>query len=154
VRGRADLAAVTRSALDVLRARAEATGTELRLDAPPALVGEWDAVRLGQAVGHLLENAVKFGRGRPVDVTVSEGIGDGRVTVTDRGPGVPEDARERIFGRFERAASPDHVGGLGLGLWMARTIAEAHGGTVAVSGAPGAGATFLLTVPKRLPIES
>jgi signal transduction histidine kinase len=87
-----------------------------------------------------------------VEVTVVDGVGDGRVVVRDHGPGVPGDARERIFGKFERAASADHVPGLGLGLWMARAVAEAHGGTLTVEGAPEGGALFVLTVPKRLPL--
>jgi signal transduction histidine kinase len=93
---------------------------------------------------------VKFGRGRPVEVTVGEEAGEGRVVVRDHGPGIPGEERERIFGKFERAARADHVGGLGLGLWMARLVAEAHGGTVRVESTPGAGATFELRVPKRL----
>jgi signal transduction histidine kinase len=153
-RERVDLASVAREVVEQLRGRAGATGTELRLEAPAELIGEWDGARVAQAVTHLVENAMKFGRGRPVDIEVSEGIGDARVTVTDCGPGVPADARERIFGKFERAASADHVGGLGLGLWMARAVAEAHGGTVAVADGPEEGATFLLTLPKRLPIDS
>jgi two-component system CheB/CheR fusion protein len=152
-RAQVDLGAVTEAAVAGLRARAEATGTELRVAAAPRVTGEWDGPRLGHAIAHLVENALKFGRGRPVDVTVEEGIGDARVVVRDRGPGVAPDARERIFEKYERAASADHVGGLGLGLWMARAIAEAHGGTVAIDAAAAEGATFVLTVPKRLPLE-
>jgi signal transduction histidine kinase len=147
-----DLAELARATVDGVRARAAATGTPVDLDAPRAVVGEWDGARLRQAVAHLVENAVKFGRGRPVEVTVVDGVGDGRVVVRDHGPGVPGDARERIFGKFERAASADHVPGLGLGLWMARAVAEAHGGTLTVEGAPEGGALFVLTVPKRLPL--
>jgi signal transduction histidine kinase len=147
-----DLAEVARAAVEGLRARAAASGTALHFRSVGPIAGEWDGARLGQAIGHLVENALKFGRGRPVDVSVEDGVGDGRVVVRDRGPGIPADERERIFGKFERAASADHVGGLGLGLWMARSIAEAHGGTVACDGAPGEGAVFVLTVPKRLPL--
>jgi signal transduction histidine kinase len=150
-RSTADLAALAAEAVAAVRARADATGTELRVCGASGVMGEWDGERLRQAIGHLVENAVKFGRGRPVEVRVQEGVGEAQVVVRDRGPGVPADARERIFEKFKRAASADHVGGLGLGLWMARGIAEAHGGTVAVDGAPAEGATFVLTVPKRLP---
>jgi signal transduction histidine kinase len=148
-----DLVEVARAVADAVRARADATGTELRLDAPAAVAGRWDGARLGQAIRHLVENALKFGRGRPVEVTVLQAQGEARVVVRDRGPGVPAGDRERIFGKFERACSPDHVGGLGLGLWMARAIAEAHGGTVTVGSEPGGGeggATFTLSVPARL----
>lgn len=154
VRAPVDLAEVARSAVASLRGRAEATATELRLDAPAPVTGEWDGGRLARAVGHLVDNAVKFGRGCPVDVAVFEEDGEGCVVVRDRGPGVPDAAHERIFGKFERAVSPDHVGGLGLGLWMARGIAEAHGGTVTVGQAAGGGATFALRLPKRLPVAA
>jgi two-component system CheB/CheR fusion protein len=152
VRGPVDLADVARTVMEGLRGRATATGTELRLSAPGPVRGEWDAGRLARAIGHLVENAAKFGRGKPVDVTVSEEAGEARVAVRDRGPGVPGEARERIFAKFERAAPAENVGGLGLGLWMARAVAEAHGGTVTVDGAPGGGALFTLRVPKRLPV--
>lgn len=145
-----DLAALTRAAANGLRARADATGTPVRVEAAAPVNGIWDAEKLGRAVGHLLDNAVKFGRGQPVDVLVLDDQGEARVVVRDRGPGVPGDARERIFGKFERAAPAQHVGGLGLGLWLARAIAEAHGGTVTVAGAEGEGATFTLRLPKRL----
>ena len=146
-----DIAELARAAADGVSPRAAATGTELRVDAPAAVDGEWDARWVTRAIGHLVENAVKFGRGRPVDVAVLDAGGEARVAVRDRGPGVPGEERERIFGKFERAAPAEHVGGLGLGLWLARAIAEAHGGTVTVDGAPGEGAVFTLSVPKRLP---
>jgi signal transduction histidine kinase len=76
------------------------------------------------------------------------------VVVSDRGPGVPREERERIFGKFERAASAAHVGGLGIGLWMARAVAEAHGGTLKVSEAPMEGAIFTLALPKRQPLDA
>ncbi len=154
--GEADAARVAAMALTTQRGTvvcADATGTPLRLDARDPVVGEWDGARLTRAVAHLVENGVKFGRGHPVEVTVSAEGGDGCVQVRDHGPGVPGDERERIFGKFERAASPDNVGGLGLGLWMARLVAEAHGGTVVVEGGAGDGATFTLRVPRRLPVD-
>jgi signal transduction histidine kinase len=146
-----DLAEVAAAAVSDLRGRAVATETPVRLAAPTPVRGEWDGPRLRQAVGGVIENALKFGRGLPVEVEVQDAPEEGRVVVRDRGPGVAREDRERIFGKFERAASANHVGGLGLGLWMARSIAEAHGGTLALDGGPGAGATFVLTVPKRLP---
>jgi len=146
-----DLADVARTVVEGLRGRAVATETDLRLSAGRPVRGEWDGSRLARAIGHLVENALKFGRGKPVDVTVSEDGGEARVAVRDRGPGVPGEVRERIFAKFERAAPAENVGGLGLGLWMARAIAEAHGGTVTVESAPGEGALFTLRVPERLP---
>jgi signal transduction histidine kinase len=156
VRGTADLADVTRQAADGVRARArtEATGTAISVRAPGQVVGEWDGARLSQAVTHLVENAVKFGRGAPVEVEVTDGPGEAAVAVRDRGPGLAPADLERVFARYERATTSMSHGGLGLGLWLARAVAEAHGGSVSVDSAPGAGATFTLRIPKRLPTES
>jgi signal transduction histidine kinase len=155
-RAAVDLAEVARAAVERVRARdrTDETGTPLQVVSGGPLLGEWDGERLGQAIAHLVENAAKFGRGSPVVVTVSERGDDARVAVHDAGPGVADEDRERIFGRFERASSPLSHGGLGLGLWMARAIAEAHGGAIAVESPPGHGATFTLVVPRRLPVES
>jgi signal transduction histidine kinase len=151
-RAQVDLADVAAAAVSELRGRALSFDTPVRLAAPAPVRGEWDAARLRQAVTGLVENAIKFGRGAPVEVEVRDGPQEGRVIVRDQGPGIEPGDHERIFGKFERAASANHVGGLGLGLWMARSIAEAHGGTVSVESEPGAGATFVLAVPKRLPV--
>jgi signal transduction histidine kinase len=70
-----------------------------------------------------------------------------RVAVIDHGVGIDADQSQRIFGRFERAAPAQHYPGLGLGLYVAREIVEAHGGRIRAEGAPGAGATFTLELP-------
>jgi two-component system, LuxR family, sensor kinase FixL len=69
------------------------------------------------------------------------------VRVTDQGIGIAPEHQERIFGRFERAVSEHNYAGLGLGLWIAREIVDAHGGNLAVASEPGAGSTFLLELP-------
>jgi signal transduction histidine kinase len=72
-----------------------------------------------------------------------------KVTVSDHGIGIAKDAMDRIFDRFERAVSPRHYGGLGLGLFIARQIAEAHGGTIQVESELGIGSTFTLLLPRQ-----
>ena len=71
------------------------------------------------------------------------------MTVQDKGPGIPEQDLPRIFERFERAASTRHYGGMGLGLYVARQITEAHGGSIVAKNLPGGGASFTV----RLPLE-
>jgi two-component system CheB/CheR fusion protein len=153
-RASVDLAEVVRRAADEVRSRArtDATGTEVRVFGGQA-AGEWDGARLGQAIGHLLDNAVKFGRGAPVDVVIADGAGEATVSVRDRGPGLDESEHARVFERYERASPAESYGGLGLGLWLARAIAEAHGGAITIESTPGLGATFVLRVPKRLPVQ-
>ncbi|NPC87194.1 HAMP domain-containing histidine kinase, partial [Pyxidicoccus fallax] len=134
---------VARFADDAARA-----GCELRLRMEPPHVWAWlDRGRVEQALGHLLGNAIKFGIGQPVDISLTEVDGRARLTVTDHGIGIPGDAMERIFGRFERAVSSHQYGGLGMGLFLTRRIAEAHGGSIRVESAAGTGTTFVLELP-------
>ena len=86
---------------------------------------------------NLLSNAIKYGAGRPVDVVVAPSGGSARIVVTDRGPGIDVKHHGRLFERFARFAPARHYGGFGLGLWIARVIVEAHGGTIGVESQVG-----------------
>jgi c-di-GMP phosphodiesterase len=125
----------------------ERADTSLTVHADEAVVGVWDIERIDQIMTNLLTNAMRHAPGTTVDLEV-HAVGDRvRITVSDRGPGVTDDFAARIFDRFERAASTEHHGGLGLGLYIVRQIAEAHGGTAAVSARPGGGAEFSVELP-------
>ena len=118
-----------------------------KLDAPlPHIRG--DADRLRQIVGNLVDNAVKYSpAGQPVEVSVVQRNGAVVVSVSDRGPGIrPEDQR-LIFEKFGRVTDGSSKPGTGLGLFIARSIAEAHGGELSVSSAPGRGSTFSVKLP-------
>ncbi|WNG51059.1 histidine kinase [Archangium minus] len=121
----------------------------MRLDiAPgPQVKGLWDRGRLEQVVINLLTNALKYGAGRPVHVEVSSDGARARLAVKDQGLGIREEDRDRIFERFERAISANEASGLGLGLYIAREIAQAHGGTISVESQLGKGSTFTVTLP-------
>jgi len=110
-----------------------------------------DEPLLGMALSNLMENAAKYSpRGGAIDVTLRAEGGEIIMTVADRGPGVPEDDRERIFEKYYRRAEAATVPGAGLGLYLARRIVAAHGGAIAVGNRPGGGARFVL----RLPLQS
>jgi signal transduction histidine kinase len=116
-------------------------------DSVPRVRG--DRERLKQILLNLIENAVKYSpSGEEVDVRAQPENGRVRISVTDRGPGIPLDQQRLIFEKFGRA---DVAGvskpGTGLGLFIARSIAEAHGGTIEVHSSPDAGSTFTLTLP-------
>jgi signal transduction histidine kinase len=148
---RLDAAAIAERALRVVEAMAEARRVRLNLRVNgETLFSEGDGERLAHALAKLLENAVKVSP-EDGDVTLTV-MANGDVVefaVRDEGMGVaPEDA-ERIFTRFYQAerTAKDHPGGYGLGLAVARVIAQAHGGDITVESAPGEGATFILSVP-------
>jgi len=108
-----------------------------------------DPGRLRQVVGNLIDNAVKYSpTGIAVEVDVRQFNGAVVVTVSDHGPGISTEDQRLIFEKFGRASGGSSKPGTGLGLYIARSIAEAHGGTVDVSSQPGHGATFTLTVPR------
>jgi len=135
--------AVERFADELARARCEA-----RLELPPTAVGRWDRTRLEQIAANLLANAVKYGAGSPIEIKVEVEDGAARLSVRDHGIGISVHDQQRIFQRFERAVSERHYGGLGLGLWVTRHMAEAMGGSVRVESEPGVGSTFVVTLPR------
>jgi signal transduction histidine kinase len=112
---------------------------------------EADAVRLRQVIVNLLSNASKFGPvGQTIDIRVEEGpAGMICLSVADQGPGISPRDRGKLFQRFARLDAPDGAQyGIGLGLWVVRTIIEEHGGAVGVEGRPRGGSTFWCTLPR------
>src|SRR5690606_33082408 len=111
---------------------------DVRLPYPlPSLIG--DAQRLAQVLVNLLANASKYApEGTTVQVGATVEGGTLRLWVEDEGPGLPRGAEGAIFERFHRAGEPD-TGGMGLGLWIVKSIVERHGGTVGASSLPGRG---------------
>jgi PAS domain S-box-containing protein len=142
-----DLEATLRDVVLEHRGMAERTGCTLELSSDGPLVGRWDRSRVEQIVANLLSNAIKYSAGKPIEVRLSQDDGIVSIAVVDRGLGIAAEDIERIFGRFERAVSSRQYGGLGLGLYIARQLARAHGGDISVESRLGAGATFTLRLP-------
>ncbi len=114
------------------------------------LVIEGDADRLEQLVTNLVSNAIKHSpRGGTVELMASQHGQNVRIDVSDRGAGIPDAFRSRIFGKFAMADSSDNRarGGTGLGLSIAREIAQRHGGTIGFTDRPGGGTTFSVDLP-------
>jgi signal transduction histidine kinase len=142
-----DALRLVREAVETFQPVAAARGIALACQAaggtPPA---RFDPARLVQVLVNLLDNAVKFTpKGGAVTVHVGPWEGGVRVAVSDTGPGIPEQTRQRLFERHWQGAAPDRRG-LGLGLYIARSLVEAHGGRIWVESTPGAGSTFLFTL--------
>jgi two-component system OmpR family sensor kinase len=108
-----------------------------------------DRARLRQVLGNLIENAVKYSPdGEEVRVSAAAANGAVQIAVRDAGPGIPRDQQGRIFEKFARAdVEGGSKPGSGLGLFIARSIAEAHGGSLDVSSGAEPGSTFTLTLP-------
>jgi len=144
------LSELTHRVVDDFRDAAATVGCEITLTAQGAGEGQWDAARVEQILNNLIANAIKYGRGRPVDVRLEENAESVRLFVRDQGIGIRKEDTERIFDRFERAASVEQYSGLGLGLYITKTIVESHGGLIRVASAPGQGSMFIVELP-RLP---
>ena len=145
-----DLGELAREVVERYDAQAESAGVEIRLRAAKVM-GCWDRMRIDQVITNLVGNALKYGEGKPVEVSVGERDGVALLTVEDRGVGIAPESQDRIFERFERAANTQPVSGLGLGLWIAKRMVDAHGGSITVASALGAGAKFAVTLPRAPP---
>jgi signal transduction histidine kinase len=141
------LDAIARQAAEHLAPELAAVGSRVSIECAAPVVGRWDPSRLEQVVTNLLTNAAKFGAGKPIEIRIDRRGDAARLAVTDHGIGIDPARLPRVFERFERAVPSSSYGGLGLGLYIARSIVVAHGGTIDVASEPGAGATFTVTLP-------
>ncbi|HZU97447.1 MAG TPA: HAMP domain-containing sensor histidine kinase [Planctomycetota bacterium] len=134
---------VTVRSADELRS----SGCALTVEAGPS-VGRWDRLRLDQIVTNLLSNAMKYGKGKPIEVRVESDEKRTLLSVADHGIGISPEDQKRVFERFERAADTRAFEGFGLGLWIVRQIVEALGGTIRVASQVGVGSTFTVDLPR------
>lgn len=147
----ADLAGVLRELVSRTEPALERQGAFLELVVPAALPARFDRDAVLRIVGNLLDNAEKYGRGaEDRTITLSAmalpGAGAVEVIVTDRGPGVEQELGRRLFRPFSRARAADHPAGLGLGLALSRSLAEAMGGALTYR-RRGAETEFVLRLP-------
>jgi two-component system, OmpR family, sensor kinase len=148
--GRYDLGAVAKEATETARAAAQGKVSVDFVPIDHEVTATFDRERIMQAASILLDNAVKYTPdGGSVTVRVEEENGGVALAVSDTGIGISEDQLPLIFERFHRAVPSRSEGGGGLGLSIARQIAEAHGGQIRAQSTPGTGSTFTLLLPKR-----
>ncbi|MBO2455169.1 HAMP domain-containing protein [Actinomadura barringtoniae] len=132
--------------------RAAAAGLALTIEAPDRPHVDADPVRLRQAIGNLLANALRYTpAGGQVSLRAYAAGDDVLIEVVDTGPGIASEHLPYVFDRFWRAerSRSRQTGGSGLGLAIVRQLAEAHGGSATVRSEPGQGATFVLRLPRR-----
>lgn len=145
-----DLGEAVRAVSNGLSEQAARAGCALSVTAPTAVTGYWDRSRLEQVITNLLTNAFKYGAGKPVEVSVEATPDLALLRVRDQGGGIAAEAVERVFERFERFASGHHQKSLGVGLYIARQVVDAHAGVVRVEETSARGTTFLVELPRPL----
>ncbi len=143
-----DLAAVVRDVASQLAPDLARSGSSLSITTDGKVMGTWDRSRLDRVVTDLLSNSIKFGLGKPIEIATRSQQGKAILVIKDQGIGIPTEMHEKIFEPFERAAPPRQYGGLGLGLYIARTLVTGLGGTIRIESAPGGGATFTVELPQ------
>lgn len=142
-----DLDAVVSDVLEEFSTRIQREGYELTYAKQESIVGQWDKIRIQQAVSNLISNAIKYGNRKPIEVSIKKDDKQALIVVTDHGIGIPKEQHEKIFGLFERAVSPTEYRGLGVGLYITKQIVKAHGGSISVSSKVGKGTTFTIKLP-------
>jgi len=143
-----DLRDVVREVLDRFDLDIQRRHVTLTVNAPDPAPGIWDAARIDQVMTNLISNALKYGAGRPIEVSVHVEASQAVVVVRDHGIGIPEDERSKIFGPFAPVRTATHHAGLGLGLWIAQQIVQASGGRITVDSWPEQGSTFTVELPR------
>lgn len=142
-----DLSEVVRAVAESYEAEAAFVGAALSIDLPEAMPGRWDRLAMEQVVSNLVSNAIKYGGGSPVSVSLGGDTGGVRLVVADRGIGISPEDQQRIFEQFEQIVTQASRGGFGIGLWLVRWLVQAHGGTISVESRPGEGSVFTIALP-------
>jgi len=147
-----DLGDLVREVAAQMEVQATVAGSKLQIELQAPVVGRWDRERLGQVVTNLMANAIKYGQGRPIVVRVGADNErrEVRLEVADNGVGIAPDFHARIFEPFQRVNKNSRRDGLGLGLYIVRSIVEQLGGTVRVESRLGEGATFIVDLPLQV----
>jgi signal transduction histidine kinase len=146
--GSVDLRDIVSDVLDRFDLEIQRRHVTLKVHAPNPVPGIWDAARVDQVITNLISNALMYGAGRPVEVSVRVEASQAVVVVRDHGIGIPEDAQNKIFGPFAHVFTATHHAGLGLGLWIAQQIVQASGGRIKVDSRPEQGSTFTVELPR------
>ena len=149
-RERVDLSELVRDLTLAFSSVAAAARSTLVASVDDHVIGNVDPTRMEQVLGNLIDNAVKFGIGSPIEIDLYAHDGTAILSVRDHGPGIALEEQGELFGRYRRGSAAAGLGGLGLGLHVVRGIVEAHGGKVRVDARPGKGSTFTVELPLDL----
>ncbi|MFZ6731240.1 hybrid sensor histidine kinase/response regulator [Undibacterium sp. Ji42W] len=142
-----ELSSLLQRVVNDLSAQAVSSGSTIELETIEPVTGMWDQFRIEQMLINLLTNALRYGAQKPITVSGVVKADSVHIRVQDRGIGISDENLQRIFAPFERALNSDSSGGLGLGLYITRQLAESHGGFVRVESVVDEGSTFTVVLP-------
>jgi signal transduction histidine kinase len=142
-----DLAALVITVAGDFEREAELAGSELTVDFEP-VEGSWDRGRLEQIISNLISNAIRYGAGKPIELTVYDAGDVAMFRIRDHGIGIAEDAQRRIFERFERASVGLPKGGFGVGLWVVKKLCDAMKARISLESRLNEGTIFSIELPK------
>jgi len=146
-----DLGQVAKDVLSDFSNRLEKEGYKTIVTVDESVIGQWDKVRIEQAISNLLSNSIKYGQQKPIEIQVRKKEGWGQFIIKDEGIGITKEQQKRIFNLFERAVSPEQYKGLGVGLYITSQIVKAHEGSIRVQSNGRHGTTFIVSLPLKIP---
>lgn len=144
---RVNLSRISKEILDQFLPRIKNSAIVFERYIDPDVMLTADPARIEQMLSNLIENALKYGKGKPISFSLRSEKNRVVIVVKDRGIGIRREDQDRIFSKFERAVSSKHFGGLGLGLFISRQIVEAHKGSIRVESTPNEGSSFIVELP-------
>lgn len=143
-----DMGALVADVVARLQNEARWSGSPIVVTQDEHLEGKWDRLHVETVIENLLTNAMKYGADRPIDVVIRGRAHHVEIEVRDRGCGIAAEELPRVFDRFFRGTVTGHLPGLGVGLWIAKKLVEAHGGEVSCESTLGKGTTFVVCLPR------
>jgi signal transduction histidine kinase len=142
-----DLHELARDACGRFSEEAARAGSTVSITGVASLRGCWDRLRLEQVLSNLLSNAIRYGEGRPIEVSLDRRDNLAVLVVRDHGRGIEPEALPWIFDRFNSSKAARRFGGLGLGLYISQQIVKKHGGAIRAASTVGKGSTFTVEIP-------
>jgi signal transduction histidine kinase len=144
-----DLSLQVRNSIAAITPAAHSAGSSISLDIDENLIGDLDQTAVEQIIENLLSNAVRYGAGEAIEVTLRRNGNAARLSIRDHGIGIAERDQMRIFEMFQRAASSRSDGGFGVGLWITRQLVLAMRGEISIMSELGLGSTFTVVLPLK-----
>lgn len=148
------LAQLVQEVVEGFSAQFQAAGSIVELHLDDHVTGIWDRYRIEQVIANIFNNAIKYGKGKPITITVQSQGEKAILTVKDQGIGIAPENLERVFQRFERAVDGSSISGLGLGLYICRQILDLHQGHIRVESTLDKGSSFTVELPAYVEKEA